>query len=147
MARSTRLTGIRYRCYALRWLACLVGFVAIACRTPSPSEIPGIYRVKYSFGEERLTIEPDGAYTQVITIDADLVQMTTRGTWTYVDKDAEITLHNHTMVHDGYGVQNPKLKDPGNHWIAVMSVKKDLANHVVIVASADDSGFDYRKVK
>jgi hypothetical protein len=131
----------------LEWLVFLFGFVAVACQTPASSEIPGTYRVKYSFGEEFLTIEPNGVYTQAITIDADHVQMTTRGTWTYVDKDAEIALHNHTMVHDGYGVLNPKLKDPGNHSIAVLSVKKDLANRVVIVASADGSGFDYRKVR
>jgi hypothetical protein len=146
-AGARSCAGMRSGVCFLRCLPLLLGFVAVACQTPASSEIPGTYFVKYSFGEELLTIEPKGMYTQAITIYADHVQLTTRGTWTYADKDAEITPHNHTSVHDGYGVRNPKLEDPGNHWIAVMSVRKDLANRVVIVASADDYGFDYRKIK
>lgn len=138
---------MKSRVYDLRWFALLLGFAAIACQRPASSEIAGTYFVKYPFGEELLTIEPSGVYTQSITIDSDHVQITTQGTWTYAQKKTEITLRNHIMAHDGYGGQNVKLKDPSNHWNAVFSVRKDIANHVVLVASADGSGFDYRKVR
>jgi hypothetical protein len=122
----------------------LAMIAVISCRRASIDDIPGTYSVKYAFGDEILTIKPDGKYTQVITVDG-AGPITAAGAWAYDSTSRQITLRDHVMAHDGYGGTNPNLRDPRNRWASVLTVKKDLANHVVIIASADGSGFDYRK--
>jgi hypothetical protein len=121
------------------WLVALT-----SCRSVSIEDIAGTYSVKYAFGNEIMTIKPNGEYTQVITV-AGMTPITAVGTWTYDRARGKISLLNHVMAHDGYGGLNAKLKDPHNRWTTALVVKKDLSNDVVIIASADGSGFDYRK--
>jgi len=110
------------------------------------TDIPGSYIVKYSFGDELRTIERGGEFTQIVRIKGS-DDIRANGNWLYDQRTGQITLRNHIMVHDGYGGLNPKLKDPSNRWNSVLAVKSDIGNGIVIVASADGAGFDYRRTK
>jgi hypothetical protein len=130
-----------------RGLMLLFALIAASCQKLSVNDLPGTYRIKYSFGDETLIMQPNGEYTQLITVNGDPVQISTQGTWVYSRRDGEITLRNHIMAHDGYCGLNPKLRDPKNLWNAVLSVTKDFSNRVVMTASADGSGCNYQQAK
>lgn len=68
------------------------------------------------------------------------------------DESTGININNpvqgdHIMAHDGYGSLNAGVADAVSRSTAILAVKIDIAGGIVIVASADGSGFDYIKRK
>jgi len=108
------------------------------------NEIPGVYKVTYSFGEETLQLKTNGEFTQTIKVSTEAGPIGANGTWTYYKGEKEIHLENRMMLHDGCGKFDPNFKLP-NRGVSVLAVKNDFRGGVVIISSADGSGFDYHR--
>lgn len=124
---------------------CLMSTVLIACGSPAATDVPGIYKVRYQFGEEVLTLRGDGNFRQVIMFADNPRPVEGSGTWAYDANSAELVLRNHLVVHNGYGAALPDVKAQHRRWTSILKVRRAFDGSVTIVSSADGAGYDYHK--
>ena len=66
------------------------------------ADLPGRYRAEYQFGEETLTLRPDGTFSQIFLIREGPKIGSNLGRWAYDSKDRMLDLQTFRVVSDGY---------------------------------------------
>jgi hypothetical protein len=69
------------------------------------SDVPGVYVANYDSGTQELTLQDDGTYLQVVTLDGVDEPVTNSGVWTYDDQD--VSLRDCFFLNDGTGGIRP----------------------------------------
>ncbi len=121
-------------CLGLSLLGLLPG-----CGKPvTQPDLVGIYAVDYSAATEKLTLLPDGKFTQQVMIKSSSQVLTANGTWSFDAADKRVTFHDSFFaVLDGFG-QPKKQPEPGTAMLPVVRLYGD-------VRIGDDQPITYKK--
>ena len=83
----------------------IFAFMMCACGCSGPlnsRDVPGQYQAKYAFGDEALTINPDGTFVQNFVIRNGSKVSAKLGSWLFDQKHGMIDLHSYRIISDGY---------------------------------------------
>jgi hypothetical protein len=101
-------------------------------------ELIGNYVADYSAAKEKLTLLPDGKFTQHVKIKSTSQILVTNGAWTFDAADKRVTFHDSFLtVLDGFGHQK-KQPEPGT---AMLPVVRQFGK----VQIGDDPTIEYKK--
>jgi hypothetical protein len=105
------------------------------------SELYGTYVVTYdSVGTDKLTIKPDGEYTQEVNVvDVNGIHKTVKNTnhWEYISKSRTLRLTKALVIDDGFGRLRKDYDIPFLD-CASSSVTRDLRGQIEISAHSED---------
>jgi len=126
----------------------MAGFVLLnlgACSSKvERSDVLGEYVATYSFGVEKLQLNPDGTYVQTVTLKGKTAATQHSGTWDYAPSRGVVTVHDSLHFSDPFGKMNPNYATPlPGAWIMIGS--KTLGS--VSLNWNDDSGVKFEKLK
>lgn len=76
---------------------------ALSCSGVQEQELYGTYFAQYEFGTEKLILDSNGEYEQIIEITLTSESFQKRGKWHYIPKFSEIELSDAYTVQDGFG--------------------------------------------
>ena len=91
---------IRSQLFSVCCVIVLFGLAGCSRNVSSPS-LPGTYVATYSFGDSTLTLEPDGKFTQQVTIQ-NQPPATAHGSWEFDSARSAITLHGVIALGDDF---------------------------------------------
>jgi hypothetical protein len=125
----------------------LVAVLAVwlwACSSDvTQSELAGSYEAKYQFGTQNLRLQPDGTYTQKLTLPTVEGAVSHAGRWEYSQARGLVILHEPLMFDDNFGKLNPQYRTPvDGSWN--LNVRKNLRG--LTLTWNDDVGVTLRKV-
>jgi hypothetical protein len=106
-------------------------------RRVAQSDMAGAYVCQYPYGIETLSLQPDGTYTQRLTVKS-LSPVSNSGRWIFAA--GQLTLRNAVAFDTGFGTPNAKLL----HGLVIMPVKRTIAGQVYI-REYEDLGLEFRR--
>ena len=93
---------------AIRLIAIVLTLTLYGCRASvEDDEIHGRYLAQYDFGQEFLTIYPNGAFTQEFKIFHGPKILKNHGVWNFAHEDQMIDFHSFVIASDGYCAREP----------------------------------------
>ncbi len=121
------------------WLGLSLFGLLPGCGKPvTQPDLVGNYAADYSAANEKLTLLPDGKFTQQVTIKSSSQVLTTNGMWSFDAADKRVTFHDSFFtVLDGFG-QPKKQPEPGTAMLPVVRLYED-------VQIGDDQPITYKK--
>jgi len=102
------------------------------------SDLVGTYVAKYAVANEKLTLLPDGKFTQQVTFKSSFAPLMTNGQWTFDTADKSIAFHEVLLnVLDGLGKPMKKIEPVTTRLPVVRRFGK--------VQIGDDPSVEYKK--
>ena len=103
------------------WLGLGLFSVLSGCGRPlTRADLTGGYVADYPIAKEKLSLLPDGKFTQQVTIKASSQILVTNGAWTFDQTDKRLIFHDTFLtVLDGFGHPN-KQAEPGTAMLPVI---------------------------
>jgi len=124
---------------------CCLCLLAGCGREVVPSEVVGLYSVKYPYGTEQIRISADGSYEQFFAPNGKPQVTINKGRWELRRLvELDLCLHDPVIVDDAFGRQSAMKKQTGAIW--PLHVSRGLRGGIWFSVNADQ-GFVLRRVE